>query len=1535
MKSQTANAETIAWAANIAPSWAGRNHLLRLIFCGLITMILTIGAYAQGSGCVAPPPNMALWLPFDEASGPTSANLVSPVNGGTQINGPQALIDQYVENSLSFNGLNQSVSLRDYPAIDPGIGDLTIDAWVNRATNSGNDVRIIVDKRDVNSGVGYSLSVSFSNLIFTMSGVDFRDTGTVPADGRWHFVAVSVRRGEASMGQFYVDGNATGTFAPIAGNLNNTHALWVGASALGGNQPWLGDLDEVQIFNRALATVEIQNIFNAGSLGTCKPLSSVLQAVYGGLPSAQFTTGILVAPGVSFNQSVLNSNGTTLSGVASIPSNRVLSGSQFLDAYNTLRMSSVRGNTSLPDLAHVTVTIDRAAKPVTLAHNLAFQDIYALALAVVPFNTIASGAFDDGRLRLVKANPVGTSRGVHVVQGSNPAPYVQTKTFAGVGSFRTVLQSGNDPIQFMLPKELLVTTGGAVDKLQIRFPGAGREYSGFVDIYPNQVFLWDFSTVTVSAGSNSTKIQFVIRASIDRVIYDSAGEFTLQRMAKILPTHNCATTWTYHYPPTQPSWWPNNDWNTGVSAQAFFTSATPPSWWGSSNLPWPLPYGNWNITSYPSTSPLARFEGFGEKAGSGPDAQVFGPLYYSTADGSNSKDGYNLRYYPATYKVTSQSTGCLATNLVLIVDGIDILDDRTEANIWNDFGLEGAKMLDKGYDLLVLNYMNGRDPIQRNALALLTVLQNSVPGYMAAGHENDRVAIIAASMGTQVTRYALETAENGSTDHHTGLAIYLDGPFLGANMPWSVQGLLGFLARNEVQSSHGAQLAVDGLNSPAARQLLKSGLNLAPDQAYTDYYNEVAGFPYLLPRLVRNVAVACGSGVGYSQVNTLGTFPPENFAYVQKGPSNLGFAEWGQADISALTEGTASPPLTTLLYGGIEINGNDSVVLQDGLTWDLAYGDDPRDLSPGGWTPLSQMVVDAYNAAASPPLQGMTGIGINAFIPTFSSLYVRSAELGIEGYVAVKTPLVCPFFGPNPCPDYLNGPRPASNYYYGPESNSGSILSKINPTTVTDSPFDAIWYQYKNVEHVVTTGEYLPPGYEAFVFNELDQFTSQEPFSSESVLNEQPKMPLHDVYLAGNLLGPGFFPIVDELLTINTITRRQMVQVFASGNWEQLVDNTSKPGWIGSWAINKGDKFFLAQLTAGGPKLLVSFSAATPAWAMVQQFVFNGTTFYWKYLWSNNGNGQIGNPLYPTPIRPTNIYAFGDPDGSGYDILLIAYPYVGNDYREKMTPGTSGLSQVTLLMFDTIGGTWDSVWSNWAPTPYSGTIDFLGATAIRFGDQLMFGRPLAQPLNICQADMGTVNLFSLNLLRGIFGNSFAYLQYFCSSPGEQWFSQWTDNGVVSQQGGGCTGNFGCWRLGNPRDSFYFADLDGNGVDELIAANDAYWQASIYDPVISVSQGLPSGVWSLHPGFADPGNGSMLGIWRLGIGDRFVFGHFSSGFAGDLVLSLNPLNRLPIVGSNNKLPVLQQWTLTGWVPQWIAPSTHPRSLGNWTLYQDLP
>lgn len=232
-----------------------------------------------GSSCVSAPAGMVMWLPFDETTGTTSANLKAAAFPGARVGGPVVVPGQYVANSLNFNGVNQYVAVPDYPGIDIGTNALSIDTWVKRPHGAPDSPpSAILDKQDPLSGIGYGLFLNSGNLTLQLADsfglLQAVDTvGSVPADGQWHFVAVTVNRASSTGGCFYVDGALTSTFNPSAtqGSLANTSPLYVGASPAGGGVPWTGGLDEVEVFSRALSAGEIQNIFNAHTYGKCKP----------------------------------------------------------------------------------------------------------------------------------------------------------------------------------------------------------------------------------------------------------------------------------------------------------------------------------------------------------------------------------------------------------------------------------------------------------------------------------------------------------------------------------------------------------------------------------------------------------------------------------------------------------------------------------------------------------------------------------------------------------------------------------------------------------------------------------------------------------------------------------------------------------------------------------------------------------------------------------------------------------------------------------------------------------------------------------------------------------------------------------------------------------------------------------------------------------------------------------------------------------------------------------------------------------------
>ena len=73
--------------------------------------------------------------------------------------------------------------------------------------------------------------------------------------------------GGVAGGVLYVNGAVVHTFTPGGYNLTSTGtALSLG----GGDTGYNGDLDEVELFNRALSQGEIQNIYTAGTSGKCK-----------------------------------------------------------------------------------------------------------------------------------------------------------------------------------------------------------------------------------------------------------------------------------------------------------------------------------------------------------------------------------------------------------------------------------------------------------------------------------------------------------------------------------------------------------------------------------------------------------------------------------------------------------------------------------------------------------------------------------------------------------------------------------------------------------------------------------------------------------------------------------------------------------------------------------------------------------------------------------------------------------------------------------------------------------------------------------------------------------------------------------------------------------------------------------------------------------------------------------------------------------------------------------------------------------------
>ncbi|MFO0829330.1 MAG: LamG-like jellyroll fold domain-containing protein [Phycisphaerales bacterium] len=223
--------------------------------------------------CVEPPSGMKAWWTFDETSGGIAHDSVCTNmtcgTDGAWINGPTAIAG-VVDGALRFNvnGTNEKVSVGN-SWLAAGALDLTVDAWIrwlppDRFSSNAN---IIVD------GEGYVFyvipSIFGASLAFTHNsgggGGCVSAPGTVPP-GQWIHVAATLDQLTVNGYKLYINGQLVGQKTPLTGHGNILSAF--GTVQIG--EAFRGDIDEVELFYRALSQSEINSIYLAGGAGKCK-----------------------------------------------------------------------------------------------------------------------------------------------------------------------------------------------------------------------------------------------------------------------------------------------------------------------------------------------------------------------------------------------------------------------------------------------------------------------------------------------------------------------------------------------------------------------------------------------------------------------------------------------------------------------------------------------------------------------------------------------------------------------------------------------------------------------------------------------------------------------------------------------------------------------------------------------------------------------------------------------------------------------------------------------------------------------------------------------------------------------------------------------------------------------------------------------------------------------------------------------------------------------------------------------------------------
>lgn len=227
----------------------------------------TITVAMAASTCATQPSGLIHWWPANN-------NALDIIGGGngTLLNGVQYSPGK-VSESWSFDGVDDDVST---PVTLNYSNGITFECWVKTTDSDG---LLMADTGTTDeTGMGLFVENGLIHLGFYKSTPNinnFTIHGSFIADGQFHHI-VGTWTGDTTPdgAKLYVDGNVVG---------RDTALTTIGSTTKTINFGWIvgsryfalaGLIDEASIYNRALTSQEIINIFNAGSNGKCTTVAT-------------------------------------------------------------------------------------------------------------------------------------------------------------------------------------------------------------------------------------------------------------------------------------------------------------------------------------------------------------------------------------------------------------------------------------------------------------------------------------------------------------------------------------------------------------------------------------------------------------------------------------------------------------------------------------------------------------------------------------------------------------------------------------------------------------------------------------------------------------------------------------------------------------------------------------------------------------------------------------------------------------------------------------------------------------------------------------------------------------------------------------------------------------------------------------------------------------------------------------------------------------------------------------------------------------
>lgn len=226
------------------------------------------GVYAKGTNLTLSPiyntSGLVGYWPFDNGSGSAVVDSSGNNIGGTWYGTPAGdggtyYISGKIGKAATFNGSDDYIQIVPSTVLNSVSSAITVAFWMKASSNSAWNMPLCKDDESGSGGWLVQVKSSTNLRIDTSGGLD-QEAWSTGLDSTWHFITFTVNGTSASG---FLDGQILDTYPIVLGvGIGNSLNLVMGQYIYGGHI-FLGSIDDVRIYNRALSASEIKALYNA------------------------------------------------------------------------------------------------------------------------------------------------------------------------------------------------------------------------------------------------------------------------------------------------------------------------------------------------------------------------------------------------------------------------------------------------------------------------------------------------------------------------------------------------------------------------------------------------------------------------------------------------------------------------------------------------------------------------------------------------------------------------------------------------------------------------------------------------------------------------------------------------------------------------------------------------------------------------------------------------------------------------------------------------------------------------------------------------------------------------------------------------------------------------------------------------------------------------------------------------------------------------------------------------------------------------